>query len=137
MDNLEYVQQQVEDPQKQQALLQAMNAHGENHWWESDNAKTRAYYQTMEIQQSGLSFYDFRQYHRDIEALLGRSVYTHEIFVTDITPLIQEVERAWRWGVGVTSEQERQERENESIQRAQQWASDNGCEFIEVDTGNG
>lgn len=124
MDNLEYVQQHVSDPQVQQEMLAAMEKYGDNHWWESDDPRVRAYYQTLEMDESGRGFISFRQLKSDLEVLLNRSVYNHEFASANAVAMRQEVERAWIYGVGVTSERERQEREQESVDLAQRLAGD-------------
>lgn len=120
MDNQEYVRE-VKDEQTKQALLAAMQPYGENHWWESPDPKERAYYQTLESHlKSGIWFYAPNQYRQDLVVLLGRAVYSHEFYTADATLLIQEVERAWRWGVGVTSTTERDERLKAGMRQIEQ-----------------
>lgn len=46
--------------------------------------------------------------------------------------LDQEAERAWKYQVGVTSESERQERVNESIESLRDWAKKNNKPLMEL-----
>lgn len=95
-----------EDKQK---CLDVMQKYGDNKWWLSDDPKERAYYQINE----DLQLIPFSRFHKDIEVLCDRPVWTHE-FVSD--KLRQEAERAWKYGVGATSDKERVERFEESVQ---------------------
>lgn len=108
--------------EKQQRCLEAMEKYGENQWWLSENPRERAYYQINE----GILLMSFSQFHSDIGKLLNRPVYTHEFA---FPKLKQEAERAWRWGVGATSNKERQERFEESLQDLK----DMGKEIIVVE----
>ena len=133
MDNQEYVSE-VNNEQERQALLAAMHPYGENHWWESTDPKERAYYQTLEAHlKSGLWFYAPPQYQQDLVTLLARPVSSHEFYTKDATVLIQEVERAWRWNVGVTSPTERDERFNAGIRQLEQRHPNKELLFIEVE----
>lgn len=108
--------------EKQQRCLEAMEKYGENQWWLSGDPRTRAYYQLSE----DFLLMSFSQFHKDVEILLNRPVYTHEFAFPKIK---QEAERAWRWGVGATSDKERQERFEESLQDLK----DMGKEIIVVE----
>lgn len=61
--------------------------------------------------------------------LLGRPVFTHE-FAISADALRQEAERAWTYQVGVTSEKEREERVQESIERLERWGEANDKQVI-------
>jgi hypothetical protein len=91
-----------------QACLDAMEKYGKNRWWLSEDPKERAYHQVNEP----ILLMSFSQFHEDVENLLNRSVWTHE-FASD--KLKHEAERAWKYGVGATSDKERKERFEESV----------------------
>ncbi len=74
MTNEQYLDQQGITGDARLACLDAMLAAGENHWWLSDDPKVRASGQM----QTETLLYSFKQFHQDIEVLLGRPVYTHE-----------------------------------------------------------
>lgn len=95
--------------EKQQKCLDAMDKYGDDQWWLSDDPKARAYRQM----KAPFLLMPFSQFHEDMEILLNRPVWTHEF----VSPKFkQEVERSWTYGVGVTSDKERQERFEESMQ---------------------
>jgi hypothetical protein len=50
---------------------------------------------------------DWKQYGRDLATLLGRFPHPYELTLSEFK---REVERAYRYGVGCTSEQEAKER---------------------------
>lgn len=89
--------------------MDAMEKYGDNRWWLSEDPRERAYYQLKEK----ILLMSLKQFHGDVEKLLNRDVLIHEI---SSDRLKQEAERAWRYGVGCTSNKERQERFEESIQ---------------------
>lgn len=119
-----------------QNCLEAMAVWGENRWWLSGDPKERAYWQTIESldpsgKYCGCLLMPFKQYHKDIEVLLNRAVYTNELAQLS---LLQEAERAWKYGVGCTSDAERQERENEAIKSLQRIAQEHDKDMIIVET---
>jgi hypothetical protein len=77
-------------------LLEVLESYGENHWWVSENPRTRAYYQTLD--QSSPLILPYRQYVTDLTMLLGREVHLSEIRMSNRTMLRQEVEQAWKVG---------------------------------------
>lgn len=97
--------------EKQEKCLEAMEKYGDNQWWLSYDPKVRAYYQINE----DFLLMSFSQFHEDTEKLLNRPVWSHE-FAFAFPKLKQEAERAWKYGVGATSDKERQEKFEESIQ---------------------
>lgn len=119
-----------------QNCLEAMAVWGENRWWLSEDPKERAYYQTIESldpssKYHGLLLMQFKQYHKDIEVLLNRAVYTHEFARLS---LLQECERAWKYDVGCTSDAERQERLGDAVKYLQRIAQEHGKDMIIVET---
>lgn len=92
-----------------QACLETLQKYGSNRWWLSEDPRERAYYQINEP----LLLMSFSQFHGDIEKLLNRPVWTHEFASPKLK---QEAERAWKYGVGCTSDKERHERFEESVQ---------------------
>lgn len=96
--------------ENQSACLEAMEKYGDNQWWLSDDPKVRAYYQ---VNEPLLLLSSVPQFREDLDKLLNRPVFTHDL----VSPKFkQEVERAWKYGVGATSDKERQERFEESLQ---------------------
>lgn len=131
MDNATYLQS-IKVQQGTEAwdnCTKAMEKYGDNHWWEPDiDPRKFAYYQ---IQEPISLTSDFSHFHGSVELLLGRPVFTHE-FGLNANGLIAEAERAWKYQVGVTSDQERNERVQESLQGLQDWAKVNGKEVISI-----
>jgi len=78
-------------------LLAVLDSYADNHWWVSENPRTRAYYQTLD--QSSPLILPYRQYVEDLTVLLGREVHLYEIRMSNKAVLKQEVEQAWRAGV--------------------------------------
>jgi hypothetical protein len=77
-------------------MLARMEHYGENTWWISEDARVRAYYQTLEMDESGIGFYDFAQYQKDVEGLIQRDTFTYEFATSYAVKLRQEVERAYK-----------------------------------------
>lgn len=128
MDNQQFLATLGVPTKNQQKCLDAMATYEDNHWWEPDvDPRKYAYYQIQE----GILLGNFSHFHEAIELLLGRPVYTHE-FGISADALKQEAERAWKYQVGVTSESERQERVNESIENLRDWAKKNNKPLIEL-----
>lgn len=75
-------------------LLEVLDSYGENHWWASEDPRTRAYYQTLDETHSLILPY--RQYVSDLTTLLGREVNLSEIRMSNKTQLKEEVEQAWK-----------------------------------------
>ena len=75
-------------------LLEVLEGYGENHWWVSEDARTRAYYQSFDESRSLILPY--RQYVADLSVLLGREVHLSEIRMSNRALLKQEVEQAWK-----------------------------------------
>lgn len=71
----------------------------------------------------------FDTFHESLELLLGRPVFRHE-FAISADALRQEAERAWTYQVGVTSDKEREERVQESVQRLGNWAEEHDKKVI-------
>jgi hypothetical protein len=130
MNNLEFLQSiGVTDPETQQKCLKVMEKYGENHWWEPDTDPRKfAYYQ---LNEPIMLTNDFSHFHESVELLLGRPVYTHEFGIA-ADELRQEAERAWTYQVGVTSEAEKQERVQESIEKLHTWAKENNKQVIGI-----
>jgi hypothetical protein len=129
MDNLTFLRSIGVQEDKQQQCLETMAKYGDNHWWEPDvDPREYAYYQIQEPILLG----DFSHFHTAIELLLSRPVFTHE-FALNNDALIQEASRAWTYQVGVTSDQERNERVQASIRQLEQFAADNGKEILHID----
>lgn len=130
MENQKYLQSiGVTDEEALHRCLAAMEKYEGNHWWEPDvDPRKFAYYQILE---PIMLCANFSQFHESIELLLGRPVYTHE-FGINADGLRQEAERAWKYQVGVTSEQERDERVRESIQQLRDWAKEHGKQVIDI-----
>lgn len=95
--------------ENQQKCLEAMEKYGDNQWWLSDDPKVRGYYQ---VNEPLLLLPSVPQFREDLGKLLNRPVFSHDL----VSPKFkQEVERAWIYGVGATSDKERQERFEESM----------------------
>lgn len=125
MNNKEYLVSMGVPMDKQQKCLDAMEKYGGNRWWLSDDPKARAYHQINEE----FLLMSFSQFHGDVEKLLNRPVWTHEFA---FPKLKQEAERAWKYDVVATSDKERQERFEESVQELR----DSGKEVIFLDTSD-
>lgn len=115
--------------------LEAMAVWSSNRWWLSEDPRERAYHQAVESldpsgKYHGVLLLSFNQYHKDIEALLGRPVLAHELARRS---LLQEAERAWKYGVGCTSDNERQERVGDAVKYLQRIAQEHGKETIIVE----
>lgn len=130
MDNKVYLESiGVTDPSTQQACLEAMEKYGDNHWWELDEDPRKfAYYQ---LKEERLLAADFGRFKEAMDLLLGRPVFTHE-FRSSNHALRQEAERAWTYQVGVTSEAERLERLQESIDDFHRMGKERGIRTIQV-----
>ena len=64
--------------------------YGDNRWWESDDARTRAYYQLFEP----LWIFHRTDIVNDLQELLGRMVWYYEL--SDALPELRiEAQRAW------------------------------------------
>ncbi len=77
-------------------LMEVLESYGENHWWVSEDARTRAYYQSFD--ESHSLILPYRQYVADLGILLGREVLLSEIRMSNRALLKQEVEQAWKVG---------------------------------------
>lgn len=91
-------------------LLERMASYGDNRWWLSEDPRERAYRQTMEE----IQILDWMQYGKDLMALLNRPILPYELVLDDFK---QECERAWKYGVGCTSEAEARERQKANIEK--------------------
>lgn len=119
----------VTKPDTLQKCLVAMEKYGDNHWWELDvDPRKFAYYQ---LHENLMLCANFSQFHESIELLLGRPVFTHELG-TNINGLRREAKRAWTYQVGVTSDKERAERVQESIQMLTDYAERTGKQVIAI-----
>jgi hypothetical protein len=98
MNNEDYLKQKNVSLQTTtyRELLEVLESYGDNHWWVSENPRTRAYYQTLD--QSSPLILPYRQYVSDLTMLLGREVHVYEIRMSNRTMLRQEVEQAWKVG---------------------------------------
>jgi len=98
MNNEDYLKQKNVSLQTTtyRELLEVLESYGDNHWWVSENPRTRAYYQTLD--QSSPLILPYRQYVTDLTMLLGREVHVYEIRMSNRTMLRQEVEQAWKVG---------------------------------------
>lgn len=114
MDNQQFLSSLgITDEETRQACLEAMATYGDNRWWEPDvDPRKYAYYQINEPRLLG----SFAHFHEATELLLGRPVFSHE-FGINVDALKQEAERAWRWQIGCTSDEERAERVQAGLQR--------------------
>ena len=120
----------ITDSEIRQKCLTAMEKYGDNHWWEPDvDLRTFAYYQ---LKESVFLSNDFDRFHKSIELLLGRSVWTHE-FGINYDGLKQEAEHAWVSG-GLRSEQERQQKAVDSIQQLLDYAKEHDKQVILIQT---
>lgn len=128
MDNQKFLETLDVPAANQQKCLEAMAVYEDNHWWEPDVDPRRFAY--LKIRESIL-LSSFSHFHESIELLLGRPVYTHEFGISH-DKLVQEAERAWKYQVGVTSEAERQERVQESLDDLRAWAKENNKQVIDV-----
>ncbi len=72
-------------------ILETMKKYGDNKWWRSKDPIYVARYQVFEP----ILMVPFDKYHKGIEKLLGRPVYTHE-FGLDYEGLKREAEEAIR-----------------------------------------
>ena len=96
MNNEAYLKQKnvsIQTPTYRE-LLEVLESYGDNHWWASENPRTRAYYQTLD--QSSPLIIPYRQYVSDLTILLGREVHVNEIRMSNKAMLRQEVEQAWK-----------------------------------------
>ncbi len=98
MNNEEYLKQKNVPLQTTtyDELLAVLESYGENHWWVSENPRTRAYYQALDESRSLMLPY--RQYVADLTILLGREVHLSEIRMSNRADLKQEAEQAWKIG---------------------------------------
>ncbi len=98
MNNEDYLKQKNVSSQTTtyRELMEVLESYGENHWWVSENPRTRAYYQTLDESRSLILPY--RQYVTDLTLLLGREVHLSEIRMSNRTMLRQEVGQAWKVG---------------------------------------
>ncbi len=93
MDNAAYLDKFAPHltPERRQLLLDVMHGYGENKWWLSEDLRTVAYHQLHENRL----LVDFSKFHKGVELLLGRPVWTHE-FGLCRNQLLFEAEMAWR-----------------------------------------
>jgi len=98
MNNADYLKQKNVSPQTStyRELLEVLDSYGDNHWWVSDDPRTRAYYQTLD--ETHALILPYRQYVIDLTALLGREVHLSEIRMSNKALLKEEVEQAWKIG---------------------------------------
>lgn len=86
--------------EKGRAAITAMAAkYGDNRWWESEDLRELAYHQIMEP----VLMCEFSDFHKGIERLLGRPVWTHE-FGVNMDGLREEARKAY---AGTFTEEER------------------------------
>src|SRR5689334_8055839 len=97
MKNEEYLKQKNVTPQTTyRELLEVLESYGDNHWWVSEDPRTRAYYQALD--QSSPLILPYQQYIADLTILLGREVQVYEIRMSNRTMLTEDVEQAWKVG---------------------------------------
>jgi hypothetical protein len=97
MNNEDYLKQKNVTPQATyRELLEVLASYGDNHWWVSEDPRTRAYYQALD--QSSPLILPYLQYIADLTVLLRREVQLNEIRMSNRTMLRQEVEQAWKVG---------------------------------------
>lgn len=132
MSNEEYLQVNGITPEHQnyQIIIDTLNSYGENRWWLSDDPRARAYHQACQ----DILLMPVTQYQEDIGVLCNRPVWTHEL---GSIALRQEAERAWTYGIGVTSEQELQERIQDAEQSFRKMAEGKPLTVIEDNTSTG
>lgn len=129
MDNYTYVASLGVSQENQSRCLAAMEKYGDNHWWEPDvDPRKFAYYQINEPIMLGT----MDHFHESIELLLGRPVYSHEFGICT-EELKQEAERAWKYQVGCTSDRERKDRVQASIDTLERWAKEHNKTFIKLE----
>jgi len=83
--------------ENREAMRKTQARYGDNKWWLSDNWAEMAYYQLSE----NMLLVDFGDFHKGVEELLGRPVWTHE-FGLNIDVLRAEAEMALH---GLTQEE--------------------------------
>ena len=128
MDNQEFLESIGVPAENREKCLNAMEKYADNKWWEQDvDPRKFAYYQMHEP----ILLSNFSHFHESIKLLLGRPVYTHE-FGISADKLRQEVERAWTYQVGVTSDAERQERVQGAIEELASWAKAKNKAFVQI-----
>lgn len=71
-------------------ILSNMRKYENNKWWDADDLRVLAYYQLKEE----TLMVAFDEFHKGVEMLLGRPVWTHE-FGINIKGLIEEAEKAF------------------------------------------
>ncbi|HEX4203768.1 MAG TPA: hypothetical protein VHZ51_06155 [Ktedonobacteraceae bacterium] len=98
MNNAAYLKQKNISPETTtyRELLEVLESYGDNHWWMSDDPRTRAYYQTLD--QSSPFILPYQQYINDLTVLLKREVHVYEIRMSNKAILRQDVEQAWEDG---------------------------------------
>jgi hypothetical protein len=121
MENQEYVKTLGIDEKAQQICLKHMAKYNENHWWESDDPRTFAYWQLKEWSgEHGcwLTSHSWPEFGIALQILLNRRVLVQEVdSALARKSLLEEAERAWKWGVGCTTEKEGDDRLVENLQR--------------------
>ncbi|MEM1577992.1 MAG: hypothetical protein QXM27_03220 [Candidatus Pacearchaeota archaeon] len=110
-------------------LITAMKRYGNNHWWESTDLATIAYYQLFE----DVLLVDFSLFHEGLEKLLGRPVYTHELAL-NIEGLREEAKLAikrYEKGIG-TSDEYKEEAVRRSIKMLEDYCKRTGKKFLKI-----
>jgi len=84
----------VISPEKQAELdaaqKKAKEKYGDNHWWESDDLLTLAYYQMHE----DILLIPFSKFHEAVEHAVDSPVWTHQ-FATMRNELTAAIDKAW------------------------------------------
>lgn len=79
-------------PEKNRLHILATRAkYGNNRWWDADDLRILAYYQLQEE----ILMVPFAEFHKGVEQLLGRPVWTHEFGSIGILDLIEESEKSF------------------------------------------
>ena len=131
MTNEEYLDSIGSGGSNRQRCLEAMAKYGDNHWWEPGvDDRTYAYYQIKEpVQLDGAG--NQGRLGRGLMALLNRVVFPWELDFNEAA-LIQEVERAWRWRIGCTSNAERKERVSAAVRSVTSALAERGIPTIVI-----
>jgi hypothetical protein len=98
---------------------EAKAKYGDNHWWESDDLLTVAYYQMNEP----ILLIDFSKFHESVEFAIGSPVWTHQ-FGTMYDALKAMVDQAWeKRNSGGISRTDKQDNEMEVLHELVNFAS--------------
>ncbi|MFA5173551.1 MAG: hypothetical protein WC438_00030 [Candidatus Pacearchaeota archaeon] len=111
-------------------IRNAMLKYGENYWWESKNPVEIAMYQVFEE----ILMTDFSLFHKGLEKLVGRPVWTHELGL-NIEGIREEARlgiNRLKTGMGVSYEQ-RDEAIIRSIKMLEDYCNKTGKKFLKLE----